>query len=274
MNLKSILIFFVFLILSRPCFAEQKYKIFDNPSKAQIYLTESSNWAICAKGEIIASNDVLRVVKKNGIKILDCSTNRIYSNVATGTMTVSQIVKNSQNKSNSILKNLNTELRKSINAKENSTRYVTYGATSRGSDSSISYVDSLYSSIYSGLHKNGTNLPEGIDVRKSIKNDSFSLVIENHTDEDFFCQLICINGTESASFCYEFRQGHLDCLPLMRYSKLDLSPFSFWDNGTIQFFLIMSHTPIPTTALIGPLENCQEPRIKVGSNLVFVIPVE
>lgn len=257
------------LLLAFPALAQQQYKVFENKSNARWFDASSSSWEICEKNSTLSANTVLKVSKKNGLRILDVSTNRIYSNVETGSYTVRQLVKSASSKSDAVMKNLNKELERSVNGVERAGRYSTYGATSRGDAGALSMVDSLYCSIYLQLKSDDKKDDDSVETSRVLSKGTVSFVLTNHTEKELFCQVIKFNG-ESASFCYNVDLNGLTCFPVMPLAKLDLTPYAFLEEAAEEFYLLYCESPIPTSALTGMLLSFQEPKVNHAAELIYV----
>lgn len=261
--MKRLLYIIMLTLISLPILSQQTFKVYDATSKVTYCKQNTDQWVSCKKKVVLSGYDKIKIPKRNSIKILDSSTNRIYSNVSTGTFTVNQIVKDAKNKSNAVFHNLNQELERSIKGVDKGTRYSTYGATSRGDDTKVTFIDSLYSTVYHAITDNNHSAIKEVKADKHSFGDvSFYLTITNSSNKPYFIQLISYDG-KSASFCYDVRVEEIGSLPIASNASIDLSPYVLSKPESQQYFLLVTDFAFNTSALSGLLSLFEKPRLDI-----------
>lgn len=190
------------------------------------------------KGDLLSEKDLIEVPIKQGIHILEKETNRIYTNVKVGKQTVGAIIDKSEKDANSTFTNLNRQISKNIAKNSHGQGYSTYGMTTRGLSDELTFADSLYYSIYTGV--NNVNENDIVLMKKIVNEDqTVSFMIDNTSSKVMYVSILYGNPSR-LTICLDGVLSESGAIPVLPYSTLDLTSYKYIDAETNECYYLIS----------------------------------
>lgn len=137
--------------------------------KGQVTKKTASGSKSVQRRELINKSDVICIPSNGSLDILDTDSRRIYNSVATGTMTVDQLIKRAADDANSLTRKTNTTILSSVadNAKVKRSGYGAVGMSYHETDG-----------VSSGL----VVLPDGVSMLSYLMNLSEDEMYDDNAD--------------------------------------------------------------------------------------------
>jgi hypothetical protein len=190
------------------------------------------------KGDLLSERDLIEVPVKQGIHILEKETNRIYTNVKAGKQTVGAIIDKSEKDANSTFTNLNRQISKNIAKNSQGKGYSTYGMTTRGLSDELTFVDSLYYSIYTCVNNILDN--DVISMKKIVNEDeTISFMIDNTGSKVIYVSILYGNPSH-LTICLDGVLSESGAVPIPPHSTLDLSSYRYIEPDTHAGYYLVS----------------------------------
>lgn len=271
--MKRALITLIFIVFSLSALAQGRYVVYDCGQGARIFRNESRSWDDIKKGETLQENTLLHIRRQGLVKILDKTTNRVYSNVKTGRQSVSSLIQASSKSANSTFGNLNRQLARNVRNSDHRGRYYsTYGATTRG-DGEVSFADSLYYSIFHGISNQA--FANQLRLDEILNNDgTVSFSVTNESDESYYVTVVS-GDSSHLTFCFDDSLYGVDVIPVLPHSTADLRSYKFVvPSGNDSYYLIAAQREFWTEPLKNALRYMVAPDYSADAELVKVIPAK
>ena len=264
------LILLLCLFLPILAIGQNPYSIFSCTEDVKMFDESTKSWRPVKKGTKIDAGTLLIAPNKESVQILDGRTNRIYTNIHCGKVTVGAILDKSSKAANSILTNLNKQIAKNI-TKQKGSGYSTYGVTTRGSKDSLDFADSLYYAIYSNI-KNPT--PSECKEIEKVKheNNIISFIIKNESDNPIYVSIVYGNMNQM-QVCLNDSIFEGGAVKIPAQTSLDLSAYKFTESqDDKEYYLVSCKTMFSLLPISHKLRYMRAPLFEAEQNLVEITP--
>jgi hypothetical protein len=264
------LIILLCLFLPILAIGQNPYSIFSCTEEVKMFDESTKSWRPVKKGTKIDAGTLLIAPNKESVQILDDRTNRIYTNIHCGKVTVGSILDKSSKAANSILTNLNKQIAKNI-TKQKGSGYSTYGVTTRGLKETLDFADSLYYAIYSNIKNPSPSECKKIEKVKH-ENNIISFIIKNESDDPIYVSIVYGN-MDQMQVCLTESMFEGGAVKIPAQTSLDLSAYKFVDQEEDkQYYLVSSNESFSLIPISNNLKYMRAPRFEAEQNLVEITP--
>lgn len=177
------------LLYILPTTAQSKYSIYKIEGEA--FIKGDSGWRPLQKRSVVSATDLLNM-KEGRVCILDNTSNRIFYSIHSGQQSVARIVSDAKKQADRITGTMNEQIRKSVQAGDNSYSYQTHGVSHRGQDGNMT-TTAVYTSLCRAIANRGTTIeePQQIFLQKvALEENTFCFTVCNDSETPLYINIL------------------------------------------------------------------------------------
>ena len=236
--MKKILLVVLSFVLVVPVMAQHKYEVYKLNGDVHIMHKNTGKWSSATVRMALDEEDIISVPKNGSISILEPKSGRIYLSDEKGKLSVKKRIEQAEKTASKLFKQVNRELARAADkdAQKNN-GYVSYAASSRGNTLEPDIYDSVYAllmNIVDSAYQEDNN-PIIVQKEKDGNNMCHYSVINNSTVMLYFNAVVVRDGEIVP--LYDFNSRSIKMLPTQPGDNLNLSSYSFVDDGEDVVFL-------------------------------------
>lgn len=173
-----------------------RYSAFSVSGNVQV--KKDSHWVDVVKGMPLGAFDELKFFEKSSIKIIENKTNKIFKKAGSGVIVVRQLVNSAKSQSEGSLSTLTQAFTNGMSTKvKSNNRLCSVGASHRGNNTTITFEDSICSTIAyvvnAFLGTNSLLSDSAVVGTRIIDQDAYMICLENRTDLAYCINIVSVD---------------------------------------------------------------------------------